>query len=103
MVHNFSSMAKILTQGGREVGIALWGVGRTIEEAKECVARGHGFPQTVYMSCGHKMIFLSEEKLPNQNIPCPCKSQNHWIVKYDLIKERSWWRGRLSSLLRRFL
>jgi hypothetical protein len=87
MVHNTTSMMRLVNQGMREWGIALHGVGRTIDEAKEDIERGYQFPQILYMSCGQRMLFVSAEKLPNQNIPCPCGNPNHWIVKYELVKE----------------
>jgi len=81
-------MMRLVDQGMREWGIALHGVGNNIDEAKQSIEEGYRFPQTLYMSCGHKMTFHSAEKLPNQNIPCPCGNPNHWIVKYDILTRR---------------
>jgi hypothetical protein len=97
-------MMRFVNQGMREHGIALHGVGKTIDEAKKDIERGYGFPQILYMSCGHKMKFISAEKLPNQNIPCPCGNPSHWIVKYDLpLQPPSRRRRLLNFLLRPFL
>jgi len=101
MVHNTTSMMRLVNEGMREWGIALHGVGKTIDEAKENVVKCYGFPQTLYMSCGYRMTFHSEEKLPNQNIPCPCGNPNHWIVKYELIREPIYRRA-LNWVLRLF-
>jgi hypothetical protein len=95
-------MARLTHQGMREWGIALHGVGKNIEEAKQDIIRCYKFPQILYMSCGHKMTFHSEEKLPNQNIPCPCGNPNHWIVKYDLPQPLTLGR-RLRNLLSRLI
>jgi hypothetical protein len=80
-------MMRFVNQGNREWGIALHGVGKTLDEAKQNIAKGYRFPQILYMSCGHQMSFFSPEKLPNQNVPCSCGNPNHWIVKYDLTKQ----------------
>jgi len=87
MIHNTTSMMRLINQNMREWGIALHGVGKTIDEAKQDIARGYGFPQILYMSCGHKMNFPSVDKLPCQSIPCPCGNPSHWIVKYDILPQ----------------
>jgi len=102
MVHNFSSTVRIITQGNREYGIALHGVGKTLDEAKKDVARGYGFPQILYMSCGYRKEVKSPDSLPNINIPCPCGKPDHWIVKYDIPEPPSLIRRSLNWLLRHF-
>jgi len=84
MVHNFTSQARLVNQGYKEWGIALYGVGKTLNDAKENIGREYHFPQTLYMSCGYKLFVASPEKLPNQNIACPCGNPDHWVVKYEL-------------------
>lgn len=101
MVHNITSMARLVNQGMREWGIALHGIGNTVEEAKQGIGRGYGFPQILYMSCGYKDKVESIEQVPRFNVPCPCGNSNHWIVKYDLIKQ-PFYRRTLNWVLRLF-
>ncbi len=87
MVHNTTSMARLVNQGMREWGIALHGTGKTLQEARDSIQRGYAFPQVLYMSCGHKVLIESMDAVLNRDTPCPCGNPNHWIVKYDLIKQ----------------
>jgi hypothetical protein len=91
-------MARFVNQGMREYGIALHGTGRTLEEARQDIERGYGFPQIAYMSCGNRWRLGSIEDVPIQNIPCPCGNPNHWLVRYDIIK--STLKERLSTFIR---
>jgi len=75
---------RLVNQGFREWGIGLHGSGRTIEEARESIAKGYAFPQILYMPCGHKEWIESVKRVPSVNIPCPCGNPKHWIVKYDI-------------------
>lgn len=99
MVHNFCSMGRLVNRGYREVGIALHGVGKTVEEAKEDIRRCYHFPQILYMSCGYKLPVQSHDALPKKDTLCPCGNPSHWIVKYELPKQ-PFYRRVLNGALR---
>jgi hypothetical protein len=84
MIHNATSMMRLVNQGMREYGIALSGEGKTLEDARRDIVRGYKFPQILYMSCGHKQKVDSIEDVPSVDTPCPCGNPKHWIVKYEL-------------------
>ena len=84
MIHNRTSLTRLVNEGMREYGIALHGVGKSMEEAREGIRKGYSFPQTLYMSCGYKDKVESFDQIPLFNVPCPCGNPNHWIVKYDI-------------------
>ncbi len=85
MVHNSTSMMRLVGQNMREYGIALHGTGSTVVEARNNIGKAYKFPQILYMSCGHKQRIEKLEDISFQNIACPCGNPNHWIVKYDLL------------------
>jgi len=78
-------MMRIVSQGMKEWGIALHGVGSTVVQARENIGKAYGFPQILYMSCGYRQHIEKVEDIGFQDIPCPCGNLNHWIVKYDLL------------------
>jgi hypothetical protein len=95
-------MARLVNQGMKEWGIALYGKGNTIDEARKNLQQGYSFPQTLYMSCGYKDKVSGLEAIPPFNVPCPCGKPNHWIVKYDLPTPLSRRRRLKNFLLRLF-
>lgn len=86
MVHNTTSLMRLVNQGMREWGIALHGTGKTVGEARGNIGRSYRFPQILYMPCGYKDRVEAIDQVPLFNVPCPCGNPNHWVVKYDVPK-----------------
>ncbi len=40
-------------------------------------------PPITIMPCGYQVEYKTIEDIPDHDVPCPCGSPNHWLVKYE--------------------
>ena len=36
---------------------------------------------TITMPCGYNQVFTSPSDIPNEDLPCPCKREGHFLIK----------------------
>jgi hypothetical protein len=51
-------------------------------EAWKAENKEQPFPMPVMMPCGYKRTIMGPEDFPLEDLKCPCKDPDHWIVRW---------------------
>ena len=36
----------------------------------------------IKLSCGHQVVYKTEDDIPDHDVPCPCGDPRHWMIRY---------------------